>query len=109
MIRDYLYVRDLTDTVASIFFEKAKHEVYNIGSGRGISVNDIVGIVSEITGITPQVNHKEAPSTFTKKFVLDTTRFEDDFGRQIALTSLEEGIQTTYQYIIQAVHKENRE
>jgi UDP-glucose 4-epimerase len=109
MIRDYMYVKDLTDTVASIFDADAPHDTYNLGSGRGMSVNDIVDIVSNITGKKPLIEYQEVPSTFTQRFVLDTTRFEEDFGRKIASTSLEEGVRATYQYIIHAIRKENGE
>lgn len=109
MVRDYLYVKDLTNAVASVFAERAMYEVYNIGSGYGVSVNDIIRIVGDITNKKPQINYKEVPSTFTQRFVLDTTRFEQDFGRRIATTSLEKGIQITYQHIIQAIKEENSE
>lgn len=109
MVRDYLYVKDLTNAIASTFSQQARHDVYNIGSGHGTSVNDIVEIVSNITGIKPRIDHQEAPSTFTKRFVLDTKRFEEDFGERIALTSLEDGVRATYQYIRQAIRKEDSE
>lgn len=109
MVRDFIYVKDLTDAVASIFDVNTPHDTYNLGSGQGMSVNDIVDIIRNITGKNPQIGYRKVPSTFTQRFVLDTTRFEDDFGRKIVSTSLKEGVDITYQYIIQAIRKEDSE
>ncbi|HSW77789.1 MAG TPA: NAD-dependent epimerase/dehydratase family protein [Candidatus Chromulinivoraceae bacterium] len=106
MVRDYIYVRDLTDTIAAIFQKKTMHDTYNMGSGVGTDVNQLVDVACRVSGKFPKIDRKETPSTFVRKVVLDTTRFKEEFGQPVAATSLEDGMRKTYDYITQEISKE---
>ena len=97
MVRDYIYVKDAMEMIATSF-ESSKSNLYNIGSGNGVSVNDLLPIITETTGLDININRLELPSTFVHKNILDTQRFESEFGKP-DLTSLEEGIKLTWEYI----------
>jgi UDP-glucose 4-epimerase len=102
MIRDYIYVKDVAQLIVSSF-ASATQPVYNLGSGQGVSVNELVTTIQKIVPHNLQVEHKENLTTFVDKIVLDTTRFTTEFGNIKAL-SLEEGIRNTWQYVIDALH-----
>jgi len=69
-IRDYIYIDDIAD-----FFIKAVatdfNGIYNLGSGKGYRVNDIIQILEKITGIAAKVNYQNFSASTVKEVVLD--------------------------------------
>lgn len=98
MVRDYLYVGDVATLVAKTFII-AKNSLYNLGSGQGININELVGIIKKVTGRAVQINHRPKPPTFVQNVILDTSRFRNEFGLAPE-TSLEDGIRKTWEYVL---------
>lgn len=98
MVRDYIYVKDVADMMVRTLSITPKHEVYNIGSGVGYSVNQVVEEIELAAGIKMKKKHAEAPSTFVHTSLLDICRYEDEFGAYIK-TGLSVGIKRTYDYV----------
>jgi UDP-glucose 4-epimerase len=99
MVRDYIYVADLAAMVAAVVSREPRHSLYNVGSGTGHSVLEILDAVRRVTGIEPTVAHRPRPSTFVDRVILDTRRFTEEFGR-FDTRSLDEGIALTWQEIV---------
>lgn len=99
MVRDYIYVQDLAELVVTAFDRGHMHHIYNVGSGVGASVAEVVACVEKVTGVRADVHKVQAPATFVDRIVLDTTRFTDEFGIA-AETSLLSGIEATYRAMI---------
>lgn len=98
MVRDYIYVKDVADMMVSTLRSEPEHDVYNLGSGNGHSLSEIVKAIESVTGKTVAIEHKEAPSTFVHTSVLNTDRYFDEFGRT-KMASLDEGVKATYDYL----------
>lgn len=98
MIRDYIYISDLVDMISSIFEKDSNETLYNVGSGTGYSINQIIESIESVTGIKAQIMHKDAPSTFISKVVLDTDKFTTEFGIKPKI-DLEQGIKLTWDKI----------
>jgi len=98
MTRDYVYVTDVTDMIADSVGRTAVHDVYNLGSGVAISVNDVIGAIEHVTGIEAIRNQVPAPSTFVHSSVLDMSRYTAEFGAH-PMTPFVEGIAKTYDYM----------
>lgn len=98
MIRDFIYVSDVANMIVGSF-EKTSSDLYNIGSGEGVSVNDLIETIYSITGQTSKVLHVPAPSTFVDKNVLDTRKFLKEFDIP-AQVSLDEGIKKTWEHFL---------
>ena len=98
MVRDYIYVKDVADMMVETLAHTPKYDVYNIGSGRGSSVSEIVDTVAEVTGLGVKSIYKSAPKTFIHTSVLDTSRYDNEFGRHNH-TSLRDGVGLTCQYL----------
>lgn len=60
VIRDYLHISDLSNAISALINCKEQNEVFNIGSGIGHSVNQIVEIIHQVTGINTGLNYKPA-------------------------------------------------
>jgi UDP-glucose 4-epimerase len=98
MVRDYIYVKDVATMTASMFDKDAKQGLYNLGSGTGFSVNEIVEAVEKVSNMSADIIHEPVPPTFVEKVVLDTTRFKEEFDLSPE-TSLADGLSATLDYI----------
>lgn len=101
MVRDYVYVADIAAMVADAATAGTGHDLYNLGSGLGTTVNELLEVVADVTGRTPTVRHVAKPPTFVDHVTLDTGRFTAEFGDR-ALTSLRDGITETWDEIRRA-------
>lgn len=98
MVRDYIYVKDVANMISTTFNDENIGSLYNIGSGLGTTVNDLVEIARSVTSKDIKIEHQPTPSTFLHKVILDSNKFSSDFG--IApTTSIEDGMRKTYKYI----------
>jgi UDP-glucose 4-epimerase len=95
MERDYLYVDDLVAMVLPMVGAPLEHDLYNIGSGRGHTISDVLQAIASVTGRDPIVEERSAPTTFVDRVVLDIGRYNAEFPLP-GMTSLEEGIARTW-------------
>ncbi len=97
IIRDYIYIDDLTELMM-----KAGHSevigTFNVGSGQGHSINDIIRTVSEFTGITPDVKYLDNRAFDVKEIVLDITKAKKAFD-WAPTTSLHDGIAMLWEWM----------
>jgi UDP-glucose 4-epimerase len=93
MVRDYLYVEDFATMLCATIGADFEHEVYNLGSGLGYSVNDVLASLERATGPF-EIEERPVPPTFVDRVVLDMARFTLEFGTP-QLTSLDDGIRCT--------------
>ena len=96
MIRDYLYVEDLAEMMAEVVTVGAQHDLYNLGSGIGTSISEVVGTIQEVVGHEVPVDHLPRPSTFVDHVVLSVERFEAEFATR-ATTDLLTGVRRTWE------------
>jgi UDP-glucose 4-epimerase len=105
MVRDYLFVKDLTNMLVAASEHGFTHHVYNVGSGKGVSVNELIEVVKNVTQKEVVVNHRDVPPTFVHAAVLDCSRFYEEFSITPS-TPLQEGMRLTYQYIKQQLERQ---
>jgi UDP-glucose 4-epimerase len=53
-VRDYIYIEDLVRFM-TLGVERSLTGVFNVGSGQGSSVNEVLAVITEVSGITPEV------------------------------------------------------
>lgn len=98
MVRDYVFVEDLVNMLTPMVGVETQSDLYNIGSGAGHSVNEIIDSLRRVTDIDFEVNELPIPPTFVDRVVLNTTRYSREFGTT-PLTALDEGVRRTYEEI----------
>lgn len=75
VVRDYLWVEDLAEAVAALMLkEDAWGQVFNIGSGRGHSIKDLLAMICEVTGKPMNIHYREARNVDVPRLVLDVSR-----------------------------------
>ncbi|MBU0703845.1 MAG: GDP-mannose 4,6-dehydratase [Chloroflexi bacterium] len=99
--RCFTYVTDtLAGTIKAATVREAAGLVFNIGSNRETSVNELAQLIRQLTGSRSEIVHVPYTSTFgphfeeTRRRVPDVTRARDVLGFE-AQTVLEEGLQRT--------------
>ncbi|WP_285025897.1 NAD-dependent epimerase/dehydratase family protein [Plantibacter sp. ME-Dv--P-122b] len=96
MVRDYVYVEDLVRMIVAFVGRETEHDLYNLGSGFGLSVNDILAELRNVTGVDFAIEERPTPPTFVDRVILDTERWSREF-EPVPLTPLAEGIRRTYE------------
>ncbi len=76
--RDYLYVDDLVAALLALLRYKGQHKVFNISSGVGHSVLDIVSILGDQLGSLPEIRHHPARGFDVPHNVLDSSRLRNE-------------------------------
>lgn len=95
MVRDYIYVTDAVRMIAQTIDQPLRHTLYNVGSGVGTSVAELVELAKEITGMPVTVEHRDPLPTAVDTVVLETERYAEEFGPQ-TLVSLRDGMKRTW-------------
>lgn len=104
MVRDYIYVKDVAKMIVATLARQPLHSVYNLGSGSGHSVNELISTIESVAEVVVKRHTQPVPATFMHTAVLDIQRYTDEFNIQPE-TSLEDGMTSTYQYIQQELKK----
>lgn len=94
--RDYIYVDDVADITLKIL-EMGDGEIFNVGCGRGITVNEVLKCFQEAAGIPLKIENKPLRVGEIGNFYSDTTKLVDCFKISPKI-SIKEGIQKTLSY-----------
>lgn len=102
VVRDYVYIDDVVDAVrAALDTDRLPSGAYNIGSGQGYSVTEIVETIRRITGTDLAVVRKPGRGFDVRAIVLDTSRFRHLTG-WAAKVPLDEGVARLWQELNRA-------
>ncbi len=93
MTRDYIFIDDAVDMIVSSY-KKAEQTLYNIGTGTGASILELIAEIETSLHIQANIEHIAQPKTYTQDITLDISRYENEFG-PMTFTSLSDGIRRT--------------
>ena len=96
-IRDYLYIDDLVDALMSVI-DKKLCGLFNLGYDHGHSINEIVALARDTTGIAPTVHYAADRKVDVPAIVLDSTAFRSLSGWQ-PKTGLEDGMTRMWSWL----------
>ncbi len=91
VVRDYIWIEDLAQAFVLALRDDLPTGAYNIGSGIGMSINDIIALIFRVTGRKVPVRNLPARSFDVPGIVLDSARFRELTGWK-PQTPIEEGI-----------------
>lgn len=97
-IRDYVYIDDVVAATCALIDRPLDSNTYNLGSGRGYSVNQIVQSIEVAIGLEMKVNYRPARSTDVSQIVLDIRRLQEQLAWH-PVVELEEGIRRTWAWM----------
>lgn len=91
VVRDYLYIDDMVAGVLALLEYEGCQRIFNIGSGAGHSVADILKLLNRQLGRLPEIVYKPARGFDVPSNVLDTRLLETETNWR-ARVALDEGI-----------------
>ena len=97
IIRDYIYIDDFVFYVKELIKKGVKNETINVGSGVGTSINQIIEIVEDISGVKLKKENVPARKDDVPMMILDTTRLHNFINHNDY--SVKEGVWKFYQSI----------
>ncbi|MGI9148514.1 MAG: NAD-dependent epimerase/dehydratase family protein [Chloroflexota bacterium] len=82
-VRDYVHLHDVALFVERVLEVKTRYALYNVGSGEGRSVTDILGLLSQLTKLPARVERAaptDAARALPSWIVLDISRARKELG-----------------------------
>lgn len=89
--RDYVHVDDAVYAAMAVLTSDSRFRVYNVGTGIGYSIADVIELVEGATGRRVKQRFEEAPDGFAFRSVLNIERLSSEF-RYLRFRSLPEGV-----------------
>lgn len=94
--RDYVYVGDVVQAILAA--AEVESGVFNVGTGRAISVLELYELCRKVAGSDLAATHEPARSGELQRSVLDVGKAADELGWRPE-TSLEDGLRRTWDWI----------
>ena len=95
-LRDYVYAGDIAQAHLDVLNLKGLH-IYNIGSGKGILMKDLLKQIENAAGKKANVVQKGKREGDPMKLLADTSLIKKEVG-WVPKVRLEDGLQKTYEY-----------
>jgi UDP-glucose 4-epimerase len=97
-VRDFVYVEDVAEAIALAIGNPADNGTYNVGSGQGHTLNEVIALAQRLTGMKIHALHKPARGGDVRGVVLDVLRIRTALGWQPRI-NLEEGLGRTWEWL----------
>jgi len=76
-MRDYIPIEYLVQCISKLSNLKSKNETYNIGSGLGFSINEIIEMIEKTLQVKLKINYKSARNVDTDKLILNIDKMKN--------------------------------
>ena len=100
-LREFLYVNDLSDAIAFIIQHRPDIKLLNVGSGKEISIKDLVVLIKDIVQFKGEIEFDHTIPDGNPRKLMDNSKLQN-LGWK-ANTNLEEGLQKTYDWYIKNI------
>lgn len=96
--RDYIYIKDVVKAIIKTMNKQTSGSVYNLGSGIGFTLNELIEKMKNQTGIIPKVRYQKGRDVDVPKNILDVKLLENEINWKPEV-AIEEGIKITFEYL----------
>ena len=97
-VRDYIYVKDVAQAICLAVEAGESNQTYNVGTGVGTSLNNLVGLLQKIVPTVPVIVPSSPRSFDIKSNILDFRKIKEELNWS-PTTPLHKGISETWQQI----------
>jgi UDP-glucose 4-epimerase len=98
VIRDYLYVGDLARAFQLAVESDLDHHVFNVGSGHGLSLRELIDEMQIVTGLAPKIVHQPGRPVDVPVNVLDSQRIASELSWRPTV-ALRDGLKQTWDWV----------
>lgn len=102
IVRDFIYIEDAVNAIIHVAAYEGDYKIFNVGSGKGYSVNQVIKIIERIREEKVTVHYLEGRTVDVPVNILDLSRYEECIGPMQAV-SLEKGIELTMDYLAENI------
>ena len=103
-VRDFVNVSDIANLVVMLCQSPWKPGIWNVGSGKGISLLELIEIIKKIAAKNVSLSYIQSTSSGIREIVLDRMAIYRHYGWEPAI-SLEQGIAEQWKWL-QQLHQE---
>ena len=97
-VRDYVYIGDVTQALLRAGLHRGPERLFNIGSGAGLTLNEVLDEIERATGLKSKRNYAPARGFDVPRNVLSITRAKNELGWE-PRTSFAEGLARTVSWL----------
>lgn len=98
IVRDYIYIKDLVSGIYNAAVLNTSSQVFNLGSGTPLSLNNLLKIIREVVGVDFIVNYSQQRSFDVPAIYLDIAKAQNELSWR-PRTPVEVGISKTWDFI----------
>ena len=100
-MREFLHVDDLAKAVSFTLKQKMEHSLYNVGTGKDITIKELAELIQRITGHKGDILWDDSKPDGTPRKLMDVSRMKKA-GWEYSI-ELEEGIRKTYDWFLENI------
>jgi UDP-glucose 4-epimerase len=97
VVRDFVFIDDVVDALVAAMSDESSERIFNIGSGQGRSVRDVIASVESVLARTVSVRWQHARPVDIPRSTLAIERAKKELGWQ-PKTKFEDGLAQTIQW-----------
>jgi UDP-glucose 4-epimerase len=100
-VRDFVFIDDVVNAVVSGIEHSDKSDVFNIGSGVGLTLNELIQQIRTVTGVNFDINQLDGRSVDRTSIWLNIDKAEEELNWK-PLVTLEDGLKWSWNSLIRA-------
>ena len=100
-LREFLFVDDLAEAVVYALENKLPEHLYNVGSGKEVTINELASIIQKVIGHKGEIKWDISKPDGTPRKLMDVSKIKE-IGWECS-TELEEGIKKTYLWFLENI------
>ena len=98
-VRDLLFIDDFIDALIMIMDKQNKHDVFNVGSNNGYTVNDVLETMKQIAQYDAPIEYVSGKPSMIPVRYIDSNKIMNKLGWS-PKTTLESGLRQTYDWYL---------
>lgn len=98
VVRDYIYIDDAITGILNIADDVSEEKIFNLGSGNGTSIKELLDAISMVLNKKLNVTYKEGRTVDVPINYLDMSKYINTFGKHHNV-DLKEGISLTANFL----------
>ena len=79
-VRDFVYVDDVVDGLLTVIEKDPNANPYNVATGTGTTIKELVEIITDIYGYEPKFNFDTTKPIMIPKRLLDVSKIKNNLG-----------------------------
>ena len=100
-MREFLFVDDLAEAVVFSLENQLEETLYNVGTGKDITIKELAETIQEIVGHKGQIEWDSSKPDGTPRKLMDVSKLKEEGWSYT--TELKDGIEKTYQWFLENI------